>query len=157
GLRNFFKKYSTGTALPLPQDLYKELQTVTPDSMQYLLKDLFATNTYWEFKTEKAIASQTSSGKWKVTMDVHARKYTVDKNGTQTDVEMNDWIQIGVNGLSGGTKADKNLYMQQHRIRSGMQSIEIEVTGKPALAGIDPNNLLMDFENNDNVSEVKLR
>ena len=157
GLRNFFKKFSSGNGLPLPKDLYKELQSVTPDSMQYLLNDLFATNTYWEFKTEKAVASQIPSGKWKVTMDVHARKYTVDKKGTQTDVEMNDWIQMGVYGLHGETKADKNLYMQQHRIRSGEQRIEIEVTGKPDFAGIDPNCLLMDLENYNNVTKVELR
>ncbi|HYE54645.1 MAG TPA: hypothetical protein VD996_07370, partial [Chitinophagaceae bacterium] len=157
GLRNFFRKFSTGTRLPLPKDLYKELKTVTPDSMQYLLHDLFASNTFWEFKMEKAVASRANSGKWKVSMDLRARKYTVDKKGNETDVQMNDWIQIGVYGLPGKTKADKNLYMQQHRIRSGVQRIEIEVTDKPDLADIDPNCLLMDLENYDNVTKVQLR
>jgi hypothetical protein len=157
GLQNFFKKYSTGTGLPFPKDLYIELQRVTPDSMQYLLHDLFASNTFWEFKTEKAVASQIPSGKWKVTMDVKARKYIVDKKGIERDVPMNDWIQIGVYGLPGQTKADQNLYMQQHRIRSGVQRIEIEVLGKPELAGIDPNSLLMDLDNYDNVTKVQLQ
>ncbi|GAA4467328.1 M1 family aminopeptidase [Nibrella saemangeumensis] len=157
GLQNFFNRYSNGTSLPFPKDLYRELQTVTPDSMHYLLHDLLASNTFWELKTENAVASQTPSGKWKVTMDVHARKYTVDKTGTQTDVAMNDWIPIGVYGLPGKPKADEPLYMQQHRIRSGGQRIEVEVTGKPGLAGIDPTRLLMDVERYDNVTKVQGR
>jgi ABC-2 type transport system permease protein len=155
GLQNFFKQYSTvSTARPFPSDLYRELQTVTPDSMRYLLHDLFATNTFWELKTEKAVASPTSSGKWKVTMDVYARKYTVDKKGTQTDVAMNDWIQIGVYGVPGKTTADTNLYRQQHRLRPGQQRIEIEVTDKPGSAGIDPNHLLFDLNRKDNRMDV---
>jgi ABC-2 type transport system permease protein len=156
-LRNFFKKYSNGTALPLPKDLYRELQIVTPGSLQYLLNDLFATNTFWELKTEKAVAAQTPSGKWKVTIDVSARKFTVDKKGTETDVEMNDWMQIGVYGEPGETKAGRHLHLQQHRLRSGLQRIEIEVTGKPGSAGIDPNFLLIDLENYDNVTKVETR
>lgn len=156
-LQNFFKKYSSGTVLPLPTDLYKELQNVTPHYMQYLLHDLFSSNTFWEFKIGNATASQTPSGKWKVTMDVHARKYTVDIKGTQTNIEMNDWIQIGVNGKDGKNKTDKNLYLQQHRIRSGMQSIEVEVTAKPDLAAIDPRSLLIDLEQTDNIVRVRLQ
>lgn len=158
GLQNFFKKYSAvDTARPVPSDLYKELQTVTPDSMRYLLHDLFATNTFWELQPVRVIASEVRSGKWKVKLDIKARKFTVDKKGNETAIPMNDWIQIGVYGQPGKTNAENNLYMQQHRIRSGVQRIEIEVTSKPALAGIDPNRLLMDLENYDNVTEVQLR
>ncbi|GAB3162499.1 ABC transporter permease/M1 family aminopeptidase [Telluribacter humicola] len=158
GLQNFFRKYSTlNTARPVPSDLYRELQMVTPDSMRYLLHDLLASNTFWELKTEKAVASPTSLGKWNVTIDVYARKYTVDKKGTQTDVAMNDLVQIGVYGVPGDTKTDKNLYMQPHRICSGRQRLEIEVTGKPELAGIDPNNILMDLKNYDHLTKVQLR
>lgn len=157
-LKNFFNKYSASTtARPVPSDLYKQLQAVTPDSLDYLLHDLFATNTFWELKTESVIASEISPGKWKVKLDVKARKFTVDKKGVETDVPMNDWIQIAVYDELANTKRDKNLYLKQHRIRSGMQRLEIEVTGKPALAGIDPNSLLMDLKKYDNLSEVQLR
>lgn len=90
-------------------------------------------------------------------LDVKARKYIVDKKGAETDVPMNDWIQVGVYGQPGETKAGKSLYMQHHQIRSEVQRIEIEVTGKPALAGIDPNTLLMDVVNYDNVTGVQIQ
>ena len=40
-------------------DLYRELQAVTPDSLQSLLHDLFEVNTFWELETERATAEQT--------------------------------------------------------------------------------------------------
>jgi ABC-2 type transport system permease protein len=158
GLQQFFKKYSSGTgALPLPKDLYRELQTVTPDSMQYLLHDLFASNTFWELKTGNVTASAIAPGRWKVQLDVKARKFTVDQKGVETDIPMNDWIQIGVYEQPGKTKEAQHLYLQQHRIRSGEQRIEMEVAGKPDAAGIDPNRLLMDVKGADNISKVLIR
>ncbi|MBB1286030.1 ABC transporter permease [Flavisolibacter sp. BT320] len=158
GLQNFFRKYSAvPTARPVPSDLNRELHAVTPDSMKYLLHDLFAANTFWDLKPVSVIASEIGGGKWKVKLDVKARKYIVDKKGAETDIPMNDWIQVGVYGQPGETKAGKSLYMQHHQIRSEVQRIEIEVTGKPALAGIDPNTLLMDVVNYDNVTGVQIQ
>lgn len=158
GLQNFFSKYSAvNTARPVPSDLYRELQSVTPDSMKYLLHDLFATNTFWELKTVSVSASEVTSGKWIVKLQISARKFTVDQKGIETDVPMNDWIHIGVYGTPGEKPYDHPLYMQQHRVRSGVQQIEIEVTGKPAAAGIDPDKLLIDLEAYDNVAEVEVQ
>jgi ABC-2 type transport system permease protein len=156
GLQNFFKKYSAlNTERPVPSDLYKELQAVTPDSIQYLLHDLFAANTFWTLETEKVVAVETASGKWKVTLDVLARKFTVDQKGNETDVGMNDWIQIGI--YSGGERKNQEpLHLQQHRIHSGKQTIEIELAQKPHAAGIDPNRLLMDLYPWDNVIDVQI-
>ena len=41
-----------------------------------------------------------------------------------------------------------------HRIRSGKQRITVKVPSEPALAGIDPRNLLIDVIVEDNVSEI---
>ena len=158
GLQNFFRKYSApDSQRPYPSDLYRELQAVTPDSLKYLLHDLFASNTFWELKAVSVSASEITQGKWKVKLDLKARKFTVDKKGNETDVPMNDWIQVGVYGRPANSNDDKSLYMQQHRIRSGVQTIEMEVTGRPISAGIDPNRLLMDLETEDNVIEVELQ
>ncbi|HYC84769.1 MAG TPA: M1 family aminopeptidase, partial [Chryseosolibacter sp.] len=155
-LLSLFKKNATGNApLPLPSDLYKELQAVTPDSMKYLLHDLFAANTFWELKTERAVARQTESGLWKVTLEVQAKKFTVDTNGIDTDVEMNDLIQIGMYGGNEKDGEGQELYLNLHRIRPGKQTIEIELQGKPSFGGIDPKNLLMDLKRWDNTVEIE--
>jgi ABC-2 type transport system permease protein len=90
-LRSLLKKHGSGVPpLPTSLDLYRELQAVTPDSYQYLLRDLFEKNTFWELATERATAKQTSADAWQVTLDVRARKVVVDEAGIETEVPMDD-------------------------------------------------------------------
>lgn len=137
-------------------DLYRELQAVTPDSLRYLLHDLFAANTFWELETERATATRTAAGAWRVTLRVKARKVTVDPAGVETEVPMDEWIQVGVFAPSGrqGPDFGETLYLRSHRIRSGPQAITVTVPKEPSDAGIDPYLLLIDLERFDNVEEV---
>jgi ABC-2 type transport system permease protein len=139
-------------------DLYRELQAVTPDSLRYLLHDLFEANTFWELETERATAAQTAAGAWQVTLRVKARKVTVDPAGKETEVQMDEWIPIGVFAPSGrqGPDFGETLYLRSHRIRSGRQTITVTVPKKPSDAGIDPYLLLIDLERFDNVEEVEI-
>jgi hypothetical protein len=41
-----------------------------------------------------------------------------------------------------------------HRIRSGRQRITVTVPSQPTRAGIDPRNLLIDVEGNNNLTET---
>jgi ABC-type transport system involved in multi-copper enzyme maturation permease subunit len=157
-LRAMLRTYTPRPPLPTTIDLYRELKAVTPDSLHYLVHDLFATNTFWELKTEQAIAKQTNTGTWQVTLDVEARKVTVDSIGRETNIPMNDWVEIGVFAPTENVKQSrKPLYLQKHRIRSGKQKITVTVLRKPAQAGIDPNHLLIDLEMDDNTKNVKTK
>jgi len=136
-------------------DLYRELQAVTPDSLRYLLHDLLEANTFWQLKTERATARQTSAGAWRVTLRVKARKVTVDPAGRETEVPMDEWIPVGVFAPTGqGAELGATLYLRSHRIRSGLQTITVTVPKKPADAGIDPYVVLIDLERFDNVEKV---
>ena len=138
-------------------DLYRELQAVTPDTLQYLLHDLFAANTFWELKTDHATAKQTAAGSWQVTLELEKRKVVVDTAGRETEVPMNDWVQVGVFAPTGkGTEFGETLYLQKHRLTSGKQTITVTVPRKPADAGIDPYHLLIDLERFNNVEPVKM-
>jgi aminopeptidase N len=158
-LRRLIEKHSqAGAPLATTLDLYRELQAVTPDSLQYLLHDLFEVNTYWEFKTEYVTAEQTA-GAWEVILDVWARKVVVDEAGMETEQPMDEWVQIGVFGPGeAGDELSTLLYIQMHRIRSGRQTITLTVPRKPVMAGIDPYHLL-DWEapaDDDNIGEAKI-
>ena len=132
-------------------DFYQQLRAVTPD----LLHDLFATNTFWDLKIERASTKEKDSGTWEVTLEVNARKETVDTVGNATTIEMNDWIGIGVFALhEGGESSSRFLYLQKHRITSGKQTIIIDVPERPSRAGIDPNHLIIDLDMGDNVTET---
>lgn len=156
-LKQLLVKHGYGKPpLPTTLDLYRELNAITPDTLQYLLHDLFKVNTYWDLKTDNVTAQQTKEGNWLVTLNVQARKDVTDEIGNETHVPMNDWIEIGVFAApEKGKDVDKVLYLQKHCIRTGQQTITLTVADKPTRAGIDPNNLLIDLRMNDNRREVK--
>ena len=138
-------------------DLYRELQAVTPDSLRYLLHVLFAANTFWELDTRRASAARTAAGTWQVTLRVRARKVTVDPAGVETEVPMDERVQIGIFApTEQGADFGETLYLQMHRIRSGEQTITVTVPREPSDAGIDPYHLLIDLERFDNVEEVEI-
>jgi ABC-2 type transport system permease protein len=157
-LRRLLAQHGSG-ALVTTLDLYRELEAVTPDSLQYLLHDLFEVNTFWEFATEGATAEQSEAGTWQVTLNVQARKVVVDEAGIVTEVPMDDWVEIGVFApVEDPNALGESLYLQLHRIRSGEQTMTVTVPRKPALAGIDPHHLL-DWEvgeDDDNIKKLKM-
>ncbi|HYR12249.1 MAG TPA: hypothetical protein VEQ60_30965 [Longimicrobium sp.] len=82
---------------------------------------------------------------------------TVDTAGVETEVPMNDWVEIGVFApAEKGETSGRPLYLRKHRIRSGGQTITVMVPRRPARAGIDPHHLLIDQERPDNVEEVEV-
>ncbi|GAB2471166.1 hypothetical protein GCM10011375_38070 [Hymenobacter qilianensis] len=156
-LRRVLHAYSPSPPLPTTLDLYRELQAATPDSLRYLLHDLFQANTFWKLKTEQATAKQTQSGTWQVSLQVEAQKVVVDSVGVETQLPMNDWVEVGVFAPAGkGQKAGQPLYLQKRRLRSGQQTITVMVPRQPVRAGLDPNHLLIDLEMEDNDQKVKI-
>ena len=135
------------------------VQAVTPDSLRPLLRDLFEVNTFWQFETVRARAEQTRAGTWRVSLDVRASKVVADSAGVETEVPMDEWVEIGVFAPAkrGGGQLSAPLHVQRHRIRSGEQTITVTVPRAPALAGIDPFHVLdwEEREDDNNLERVK--
>ncbi|HYG10664.1 MAG TPA: hypothetical protein VD835_11990, partial [Pyrinomonadaceae bacterium] len=156
-LRRLLEKHRPAEApLATTLDLYRELQAMTPDSLQYLLHDLFEVNTFWELETERATTKQTGEGIWQVTLHLRARKVVADSAGVETEVPMDEWVEIGVFAPAEEGRAESSapLYVRMHRIRSGEQTITVTVPRKPARAGIDPHYLLINLETDNNVETI---
>jgi ABC-2 type transport system permease protein len=154
-LRRMVDLYGSPEApLATSLDLYRELHAITPDSLQYLLHDLFEANTFWELKAERAVAKRSASGQWEVNFEFSARKETVDSTGTITEVPMDDFIDIGVYG-AGEDGLGRKLYLRRMKVRSGTHTVTVTVPERPAHAGIDPDRLMISTEPGDNVVEVK--
>ncbi|CCH52853.1 hypothetical protein BN8_01888 [Fibrisoma limi BUZ 3] len=153
-LRTLIAKKASSLATTI--DMYRELQAVTPDSLKPLLADLFERNTSWTFDTRQATGKQTAAGTWQVTFQVESHKVVADSAGVDTEVPVNQWVEIGVFApAQSGEMLGKPLYVQKHFIRSGRQTITVTVPQKPARGGIDPYNLL-DWEEGDNIEEVTI-
>src|SRR6185503_5889015 len=77
-LRRFYTQYAEkGPPYPTSLDLMRELRAVTPDSLQYVLDDLFETITLWDVKTDAAKVKRVGN-EWRMTVNVTGRKLRAD-------------------------------------------------------------------------------
>ncbi|MDX2247969.1 MAG: M1 family aminopeptidase [Bacteroidia bacterium] len=129
---------------------------VTPDSLQYVITDMFETITLFENRTKTATYESLPDGKYKVSLDIETIKYRADSLGNETEIPVNDRMDIGVFGKTSAGK-DTLLYLQKHRITGKENHFEIEVGAKPEKAGIDPINKLIDRNPEDNVKTIELK
>jgi aminopeptidase N len=137
-------------------ELLNYVRAATPDSLRYVLTDLFETITLYDNRARAATATQLPGGRFAVELDVQAAKMRADSLGAESPTQMNDLVDIGVYALSRrGEKEGRLLYLQKHRIRSGTQRIRVEVSERPGRAGIDPLHKLIDRITDDNVISVR--
>jgi len=157
-LRQLLAKHGPGTQpRPTSLDLYHELQAAAPDSLHPLLHDLFEANTFWELAAETAAAKQLPGGNWQLQLTVQASKLEVDSAGNETKRPMQNWVEIGVFGpAQAEEEVGKPIYRQKHFLQTGKQTLLLTLPSKPATVGIDPRNLLIDWNLVDNVKNVKL-
>ena len=140
---------------PTSYDLVDALREETPEQYRYLIKDLFEDITLFSNRTLSAKAEKQADGKYRVTIDVESKKFKADDQGNETEVPVNDWIEIGALA-----KAEKNhhygnvLYRQVVKITGGKQTFQFDLAEKPYEAGIDPMQMLIDRVPSDNLKKV---
>ena len=78
----------------------------------------------------------------------------MDESGVETEVPMNDWVEIGIFDDKG---LNEPIYLQKHHISAGKQTLTVTVPRKPAHSGIDPYHLLVEWEMDDNIEQVKVK
>ena len=135
---------------PTSLDVVNAFKAVTPDSLEYLITDLFETITLWENEAKSASYVELDDGKYKVTLEISTRKFRADSIGNQTEIPIQDYVDIGVLG-----EDDEELYLKKHKLIQNKSGIEIIVDKKPVRAGIDPYVILIDRERDNNLVEVK--
>src|SRR5262249_37172482 len=68
---------------------------MTPEEQQYLIKDLFEDITLFSNRALTATAQKRTDGKYDVTVEVEAQKFKADPKGNESEVPVDDWIDIG--------------------------------------------------------------
>jgi len=135
---------------PTSTDLIGYLKTATPDSLKYLIKDLFETITLYENKVEKAEYVANKDKTFEVTLTLNSEKFRADSSGNQVPIKLNEWIDVGVYGKD-AKGDDKLLYLKKHHFIKKDNILKISVKEEPTKAGIDPINILIDRHSSDNV------
>jgi ABC-2 type transport system permease protein len=74
----------------------RQVRAQTPPELQYLVDDGFNRIVLYDNKAVSATSEKTPNGKYKVTLEVQARKVQADGNGAETPLPLADYIEIGV-------------------------------------------------------------
>lgn len=131
------------------------IRKVTPDSLQYIIDDMFETITLFENKAKTVNFRTVGDGKFLMDITVDAKKLKADSLGNTTEVAMKDWIDIGIFGEPTDGEKDRLIYLKKHKLAAGETTIQIELNELPVKAGIDPINKLIDRNPEDNVKSAE--
>jgi ABC-2 type transport system permease protein len=137
--------------------LVNALKSQTPAQYQYLLNDLFEDITLFSNRCLTATAKKRSDGKYEVTVVVETRKYKANEKGAETEVPVDDWIEVGALAAPEKGKRYGKVLARQLEHMTGKQSTWTFTTEeKPDKAGVDPLLLLVDRVPDDNLKKVDL-
>lgn len=155
-LRDFLGKYRYAEPpYPVSLDALDAFYAHTPDSLQYVVKDLFEEITLFENRCVEASMKELDGGKWEVTVQIECRKLKSDELGKETEVPVNDYIEIGALARpASGKKYGKVLHRERVRITDRDNTFTFTVEEKPDKAGVDPASLLIDRNPEDNLKDL---
>ena len=154
-------------------ELVDHIRAVTPDSLQYIIKDLFETVTLYDNKVVDVNATPLDNGKYQIEIEFNVSKYRNDVKGKrlydkttedylsyQTEemeiatlsVPLADYIDIGIftDREVDGKKTEVELYLKKHKMTTIHNKLTIIVDEKPTEVGVDPYNKLIDTNSEDN-------
>jgi len=154
-LRQFIAKFAfKGPPYPTARELRAEIAAVTPDSLQYVLRDLFDEITLYEHTADSVKTVKRTDGQWETTLHFSASKFKADSSGTQAKVPEADYVDVGVfGGKVPGAKLGRTLEVRKVRV-TGPALASFVTAERPTAAGIDPYNKLIDRTPEDNVKPI---
>lgn len=142
---------------PTSYVLEDALREQTPPQLQYLIKDLFDDITVFSNRTLDAKAEKRNDGKYEVSIQVEAHKYKADPQGNETEIPVNDYIDIGAFAKPApGKQYGDTLYRQRVHIAQTSSKFTFVTDKLPDKAGIDPFALLIDRVPDDNTKPVEM-
>jgi hypothetical protein len=88
---------------------------------------------------------------------VESHKYHAAGDGSESEVPVDDWIDVGVFAAAtpGSRDLGKPLFLEKRRIQQASTVIEVIVDEEPARAGLDPYNKLIDRNPDNNTRAVE--
>ncbi len=152
-LHDLLTRYAfQSTPYPSVSVLVDALRKVTPPEQAYLIDDLFEAIVLYENRAISASARKRADGKYEVTLQASANKLRAGGLGEEKDAPLKDYIDVGVDDKDGNPLLRERKLVDQKTL-----SYTLVVSGRPAKAGIDPDNKLIDRKPSDNMIEVDIK
>jgi ABC-2 type transport system permease protein len=149
-----------GAPYPTGLDLVRDIRQEAPADKQALITDLFEKITLYDLKTTGAVAKKRPDGRYDLAVTVDAKKLYADGQGREKPAPMNESVDVGafdVEPAKPGYSAKKVVAIEHRPIHSGVQTINLVVSRLPKFAGVDPYNMMIDRNSEDNVAAVTVR
>jgi hypothetical protein len=140
-----------GPPYPTVTALVEKLRAVAPPSKAYLIDDLFESIVLYQNRADSAAARRRPDGKVEVTIRATAGKVRAGELGEEREVPLKDYIEFGVDDDKGNPLARERRLVERR-----LQTVTLVVDGRPARAGIDPDNKLIDRKPTDNMVLVDM-
>ena len=106
----------------------------------------------YENRADSAVAHRRADGKYDVVLQAHAGKVRAGELGEEKEAPLRDYIEFGVDDANGNP-----LVRERRLVQGNTQRITLVVEARPARAGIDPDNKLIDRKPGDNMVAVELQ
>ncbi|MGH6816315.1 MAG: M1 family metallopeptidase, partial [Hyphomicrobiaceae bacterium] len=141
-LARFLRDYGLKSApYPTADDLVRLLRAEAGPDHRQLVTDLFEKIVLWDYRATAATATRLPDGKWQVRLTVRARKLEADERGTETEVPLDQDVDVGLFAADPRGRAfspQDVILLERRRLTSGTHTIELVAAQKPQFAGINP-------------------
>ena len=158
-LQTFFEAHVfKGPPYPTSVELLRHLREVVPEQYQYVIEDMFETITHFDNRAVEATSSEQADGTYLVKLQTISRKLRTNEDGTDAEIPIDDWIEIGVFGENESDSGAGlvELMNEKRLITEPNMTFEVLVHQRPVQAGIDPYHRLIDRDSNDNLVRVSI-
>jgi ABC-2 type transport system permease protein len=158
-------------------EFVEELKAATPDSLQYVIHDMFETITLYDNRISNVNTKKLKNGTYQVDIAFEVSKYKANEDGKRIfkdkagktlsytkkgekfaieSYPMNDYVEIGIfsEKTTKGKKTEKELYLKKVKINKINNSISVIVKENPTEVGVDPYNKLIDTNSDDNRRKI---
>ena len=142
---------------PFPTSIaaVNEFRKVTPDSLKYLISDMFENITLFSNRMLEAKFKKIGS-EYDVTLKTTSEKFRSSALGKETPIPIDDYIDIGVFAKPENDKnLGKVLVYKRVKINQKDNTYTFRTKTVPYEAGIDPYNYLIDRIPDDNLKKME--
>jgi aminopeptidase N len=151
-LHGLVKEYAfQGPPYPTVATLVERLRGITPPDKAYLIDDLFESIVLYDNHADSATARRRPDGRYEVEIRATAGKVRTGEQGEEKAQPLHDYIEFGVDDQDGNP-----LVRERRLVTQADQRVVLVVDGRPARAGIDPDNKLIDRKPTDNMQSVDM-
>jgi len=154
------------------------IRQVTPDSLQYLIKDMFETVTFYDNKILDVTTKQLKDGKYKIDIEIEVSKYRINESGKKiyeddpgstityssqnsgkqiSSLPLADYIEIALFAKENISEkiTEELIYNKKYKIEKIHNTVSVITDKKPTSAAIDPLITLIDTDISDNVKPIQ--